>query len=578
MLYATGKVTFAGQPANADTVTIGSVTYAFKSGALVAANDVKIGAAVQDTITNLRDAVNLVQATKTVAYHTSTVPNVQFDAEVGINTLFVKSWRKGTTGNSLALAKSGTNLSVSAATLLGGIKGGEVQKAIGRYGLKGLPVADEVVVIGANTYTWKASAAGAFEVTIGADVAASLANLLAKIIANDTNIVASVLGGILSMYHKTAGAAANTYVLTTTSTNASVSGAGTFVDGKDATLFDRSTLSWIRMRVSNLDYSEVQMQETLDPEIGGVVTPTGAYKSGVALAGGADMYGRLQNSMGHILYAAMGAVSTASLGSGVYAHTFKFATDAQYQPWMAVRKMIPGRENADPLGLLGFDNKVAGLQMTVAAARPVMMRLDLVGRYPEHDRHPDVWTGSTFEDFTTIPLSCKGTFKLPTIPDFPSPLPTTQVSVGISNATTGPREEMIVGSYYMDDIITRLRALTFRFIYKWKDPALMDYLFGNANKVTTWDPAPFRTTTSGSDYAVDLLLQASANIGSTTTPYSLRIVANDVYWEPGAPVRMQGGGIVMMEVRGTVLAPASSDYVQFILTNGTTSYALPSEP
>src|SRR5574340_1162608 len=148
--------------------------------------------------------------------------------------MFVRSWRKGINGNSIGLAETLTNGTVSGANLAGGVKGGEAQQAIGRYGLAGLPVAADTVVI-------------------GADVAASLANLLASIIANDAaNVVASVSGGILSLYLITSGVAGNTYVLTETGTNSYVTGAGTFVDGLDAVPFDRSTLSWIRMRVRDL--------------------------------------------------------------------------------------------------------------------------------------------------------------------------------------------------------------------------------------------------------------------------------------------------------------------------------------
>jgi hypothetical protein len=97
----------------------------------------------------------------------------------------------------------------------------------------GVPIANETVTVGTTTYTWKAAAAAATEVTIGADAATSATNLAAKITANSTDVtVANDNGaGVITLKAVAVGAAGNATVLTEASTNVTVSGAGTFTGG-----------------------------------------------------------------------------------------------------------------------------------------------------------------------------------------------------------------------------------------------------------------------------------------------------------------------------------------------------------
>lgn len=69
------------------------------------------------------------------------------------------------------------------------------------------PTADDTVVIGGETWTFKAAAASTSQVTIGGTVAASIANLVAKINANTAlYIYASALAtGMKIQYAQTAG-------------------------------------------------------------------------------------------------------------------------------------------------------------------------------------------------------------------------------------------------------------------------------------------------------------------------------------------------------------------------------------
>lgn len=461
----------------------------------------------------------------------------------------------------------------------------------GRLTWTGIGVADQTVTIGTHVYTFKASVAATADQVKVATTAAIQAQYLAEAInavvgsgthwgsstVANTDVSAEYSNGVVFLTALVVGKAANSVATTETSTNATF-GAATLLGGLDAALYDLASLTWKRYRVTDEDYGIAQMQDTIEPEIGRVSNPTGAYKSGVALAGGATMKPRLKNSIGWILLAALGQCTTVDNMDGTYTHTFTYKTgDDQYQPWMAVRSLIPGTGQIDPLGTIGYDNKVANLRLVANAARPIETRVDFEGRIPVTDHHGDVWSGASFEDFTTAALACKGTFKMPTVSELPIPLPVTQVTLELANALTGPREEMVVSSYFMDNIITRFRSLSLRFMYKWNDSALFDRLFANVARGTAWSPATFQTATASTNYAFDLLLESTALI-TGVIPFSLRVRANSAYWESSQPVRQQGGGIVMMDVRGTVLAPASGAYCEFILINDTASYTMPSQP
>lgn len=106
---ATGTVTFSANPAVDDTVTVnGTVFTAKASGAT--GNQFNIGADVTATALNLKT----VLAASVVAG----VAAATYTSALGVVT--VKHSTFGTAGNSFTLAKSGTNIAVSGATLSGG--------------------------------------------------------------------------------------------------------------------------------------------------------------------------------------------------------------------------------------------------------------------------------------------------------------------------------------------------------------------------------------------------------------------------------------------------------------------------
>ncbi len=117
---ATQTVTFStAAAADADTVTINGRVYTFKTALTGAADEVLRGADFTASATNLQSAVNAGPGVGTT-YGLGTVANAYALAtrSAGVVTLIARD--PGDEGNSLTLAKSGTNIAVGGATFAGG--------------------------------------------------------------------------------------------------------------------------------------------------------------------------------------------------------------------------------------------------------------------------------------------------------------------------------------------------------------------------------------------------------------------------------------------------------------------------
>ncbi|MBA4220165.1 MAG: exotoxin [Methylobacterium sp.] len=106
---AFGSYTFSGQPAPADAITINGTAVTFvASGA--AGNQVNIGASLPETLASL------------VAFLNESADANLEDCTYSVtgSVLYVVSKVAGTPGNAITIAKTGTNIAVSGATLAGG--------------------------------------------------------------------------------------------------------------------------------------------------------------------------------------------------------------------------------------------------------------------------------------------------------------------------------------------------------------------------------------------------------------------------------------------------------------------------
>lgn len=125
-VMATGTLTADGSVlSDGNTVTLGSVTYTFKTSVSVTANQVALGSSAEDSLTNLSAAVNASGVPGT-QYGSATVQHpligagdINTAASPVITLLFTARYG-GTDGNSLATTETSGHLSFGATTLTGG--------------------------------------------------------------------------------------------------------------------------------------------------------------------------------------------------------------------------------------------------------------------------------------------------------------------------------------------------------------------------------------------------------------------------------------------------------------------------
>jgi hypothetical protein len=121
---ASGILTFTGQPANTQTVTINSKVYTFQTVLTNVDGNVFIGATAAISLANLFAALTLSAAGSGSAYAAATTAHttVAGTSVAGLK-LTATSLLNGTAANAYASTTTVTGASWSAATLLGGVAG-----------------------------------------------------------------------------------------------------------------------------------------------------------------------------------------------------------------------------------------------------------------------------------------------------------------------------------------------------------------------------------------------------------------------------------------------------------------------
>lgn len=122
-ISATALLTFTDQPTNTETVTIGAKTYTFQDTLTNVNGNVKIGASLSATISNLIAAVNLGSGSGTAYAAAMTLhPTASAFADIP-NTVRFLAKTPGAAGNALVSTETITDASFGAATFEGGVDG-----------------------------------------------------------------------------------------------------------------------------------------------------------------------------------------------------------------------------------------------------------------------------------------------------------------------------------------------------------------------------------------------------------------------------------------------------------------------
>lgn len=110
---ATDTLTFTGNPANNDTITLQGVTITLVTGT-PAGSQVKIGASQAATMTNIITFIN-------AGGNAANIAGVCTAAQTSTNVITLTAIPPGIVGNTITLAKSSTAISVGGATFSGGV-------------------------------------------------------------------------------------------------------------------------------------------------------------------------------------------------------------------------------------------------------------------------------------------------------------------------------------------------------------------------------------------------------------------------------------------------------------------------
>lgn len=120
-IAATGLLTFTDNPLNTETVTIDSKVYTFQSTLTNSNGNVKIGATLEQSISNLINAINLTGVAGTDYATATTLHTTVTGVSSTATTLSLKAKTAGTAGNSIATTETLSNGSFGGSTLSGGV-------------------------------------------------------------------------------------------------------------------------------------------------------------------------------------------------------------------------------------------------------------------------------------------------------------------------------------------------------------------------------------------------------------------------------------------------------------------------
>ena len=329
---------------------------------------------------------------------------------------------------------------------------------------------------------------------------------------------------------------------------------------------------WHQHKALAVDFGIVEAQAVSDPEVGGTPFPTGAYKSGEWVAGGGTIQPRLKTAFAALLYgltgyaSSMGAVDVegsvvASVKSWQFPMRRDTAANSVDLPWMAVRKYIPGADTGEDMEELGQDCRVAAMRLAIPQNGVIVATPAWVGRKGTMaDTSFAAWQAA--DDFTAVPISTKGHIKLHTEDSAPplslgTEYPALGCTIDITNGVTTPAQEMIIGDYHPDDFAVLNRSVVITWVYKWQDDALYRQILANAGTGASiaWSPISYKSS-------FELLVETPNVIGATSQAYQLYCYAPSVLWMSQGSPRLAGGGMLAINLVGTVLEPDVHNYFE----------------
>jgi hypothetical protein len=292
----------------------------------------------------------------------------------------------------------------------------------------------------------------------------------------------------------------------------------------------------------------VPQQGVFDPEVGGSLLPSGAYKAGVWVAGEMDIYPRIGGSILPLLYSLAGSYNKAG-GAAPFTYTLPDGGIDAGNPntWLTFRRIIPTTGNS--YGETFQDCRVTGFSITAQPGNPLTARVQVLGISAAPTDNPSGagWspTGATpdnggYESFTFVPITTKvsGNTSWPTGMTAPR-----ELQINVALGTQQPQREMVVGSYFPDDLTPLSRSVTLATTVNWKNKTLYDSIQYKVDG--SFNPEIFV-----SPITVEFLTPGTVLAGPTEGVLGFNAV--NVTWQ-ATPIGLRGGDVVAMRLQGSVI-------------------------
>lgn len=333
--------------------------------------------------------------------------------------------------------------------------------------------------------------------------------------------------------------------------------------------------TWYRHKAVQVETGAQQDVRQFPQEVGGGFHPTGAYKRMGFAAGQVVMHPRLQDVIGWLLYAGVGGLSTISgtPEAGMYRHQITPPSDFCDMKWISVRKEVPagcdvGSEN---LGEILKDVRVGGIRFAAEAGGLAQMAATFVGREPKlSETGVDTWTwDNSYEDKEGVPTAAASD----QVDVGGTTYAATNIIVDIQNQFTTPDEELIIGSYYPDDMILQQQVMNVRWTYKWEDPELYKAIVSGTEVEAAgeidWSPTVHTDSFTAA-------FKSPGNATGMSNPWRIEFYAPEMVWQAAGSPRLVGGGWLSLEFQGIAQEPTSGDTFRVRLDNLTSGYTWPS--
>lgn len=384
-----------------------------------------------------------------------------------------------------------------------------------------------------------------------------------------------------------------------------------------------------KMKATQVDLAVLDDTRLGDDEVGGRPVPTFPYKAGVMVGGGLTAQPRLENTLGWLLYALMGDVSSAvpsgapvwqtthayilgdtvrpsvannyfyecttagtsggsaptwptTLGTTVndgsvvwtcvldeWEHTFKFdSQDAGNVKWLSWAKYMPKKDGgaATDLGEIYRDCKLVGSSFALTADRPLQTRLDILGRSFTLAHAADTWVFKN-SNYEDYTSIPIGAHTSGSITLAGQELPIVSANLNFTNQPLDTQMERVYGDPFLEDVTIVKRQLTFDLLVKWNNPDLYAAILTGSTTGVNWTAKPYTGALSAT------MAVATPNV-STGLPFILKVDCPSAMLSMNGGITLAGGQAVMMRFSGVALDNAG-EYTTFMLRNSTQSYTWP---